>query len=135
SPSPSPATRLKLDGGPAGSTVAVTTAVPTVICTGAATIAPSGGATAVYSPAAVATTPSCRLMFPVGVVRLPIVMVPWLEFEATQTPSVLTPSVASIAGSSTGHRKYGVQNPGPTWNTMSAPVALPAEFIAITRKW
>ena len=59
---------------------------------------------------------TCRLLFPVVVVKLPIVMLPCVEFEATQKPTVLTPSVASIAGSSTGQRLNGVQTPGPAWN-------------------
>jgi hypothetical protein len=41
------------------------------------------------------------LVFPVGEVMAPIVMLPWVEFEARQTGIVLLPSVASIAGSST----------------------------------
>ena len=62
-------------------------------------------------------------------------MLPCDEFEATQTLVVLTPSVASIAGSSTGQRLNGVQAPGPAWNVWSGPKVVPAEFVATTRKW
>jgi hypothetical protein len=60
--------------------------------------------------------PICRLLFPVIVSVLPIWMLPWVEFEVTQTDTRLTPSVASMAGSSTGQRVNGVQRPGPAWN-------------------
>ena len=63
------------------------------------------------------TSPPCRLLFPVVVGdKVPILMLPCVEFEATQKLTVLTPSVASIAGSSTAQRLNGVQAPGPPWN-------------------
>ena len=74
-------------------------------------------------------------MLPVVVVMVPIVMLPCVEFEATQNTTVLIPSVASIAGSSTGQRQNGAHAPGPAWNVLIAPVVVPAEFVATTRKW
>ena len=50
------------------------------------------------------TSPVWRLVFPVKVVMGPIVMLPWVEFEARQRLMLLTPSEASIVGSSTGQR-------------------------------
>jgi hypothetical protein len=43
-------------------------------------------------------------------------MLPCVEFEARQRLARVTPSVASIAGSSTGQRLNGVQPRGPAWN-------------------
>src|SRR5262245_31758606 len=131
------AMKLKFDGKPADSTVAVTVTPPAVTVAGSATSAPlADPATVVLPVFSSSTTPTCRLLFPVGVVVAPIVMVPCVEFEATQSAIVLTPpSVASINGSSTGQRKTGVQSPGPAWKIMSAPVVVPAELVATARKW
>src|SRR5262249_12814973 len=79
------------------------------------------------------TRPICRFVFPVRLLVVPIVMLPFVEFEARQRPIVLTPSVASIVGSSTGQRVNGVQRPGPAWKVLSSPVVVPAEFVATTR--
>jgi hypothetical protein len=79
--------------------------------------APPAGETIVNTLVAWSSTkPSCRLVFRVKLLVVPIVMLPFGEFEARQIPTVLTPSVASIVGSSTGQRVNGVQRPGPAWN-------------------
>ena len=109
-----PALKSKSDGTPADSTVAITVMPPAVTWTGSPTSAPLADPTAVKTPVLKsATAPNCRLLFPVNEFVVPIVMLPCVEFEATHEVSKLTPSVASIAGSSTGQRKYGVQRPGP----------------------
>src|SRR5262245_29737444 len=135
-PSSIPAMKLKFDGKPADSTVAVTVTPPAATWAGSATSAPVGDPTTVVVPLiSSSTTPTCRLLFPVAVVVVPIVMLPCVEFGATQSASVVTPpSVASIAGSSTGQRKTGVQSPGPAWKVMSAPVVVPAELVATAWK-
>ena len=132
-----PAVKSKFEGAPADSTVAVTVIEPTVTWTGSATIAPPGGAMAVEFPLfSSRTAPSWRFVFAVSAFVVPIVMEPCVEFDATQSASVvIPPSLASIAGSSTGQRENGVQSPGPAWKIMSAPVVVPAEFVAITWKW
>jgi hypothetical protein len=132
-----PAMKLKFDGKPADSTVAVTVTPPAVTWAGSATSAPVGDPTTVKTPVvSSSTSPTCRLLFPVAVVVVPIVMLPCVEFDARQSANVVTPpSVASIAGSSTGQRKNGVQSPGPAWKIMSAPVVVPAEFVATAWKW
>src|SRR5262249_44228370 len=130
------ASRSKFEGTPADWTVAVTVIPPAVTSTESAMSASVADPTVVKGKAVVSTTtPACGLLFPValGVVR--IVMLPCVEFEARQKLTVLTPSVASIAGSSTGQRLNGVQAPGPAWNVWSAPVVVPAEFVATARKW
>src|SRR5262249_20453226 len=142
-PSEIPANRLKFDGVPADSTVAVTS--PPRTATGSAMSAPPAGATTEKTPLVLSSTsPTWRLVFPVGVVREPIVMLPCVEFDATQKllepvpppnkPRV-PPVAASIAGSSTGQRVNGPQSPGGVWNVVSAPVVLAAELVAITWKW
>src|SRR5262249_57933274 len=142
-PSEIPANRLKFDGVPADSTVAVTS--PPRTATGSAMSAPPAGATTEKTPLVLSSTsPTWRLVFPVGVVREPIVMPPCVELDATQKllepvpppPKLrLPPVAASIAGSSTGQRVNGPQSPGGVVNVVSAPVVLPAELVAITWKW
>src|SRR4030095_1308022 len=136
-PSEIPANKSRSVGVPADWTVAVTVTPPTVTVAGSATSDPAGGAMNVKTPLfSAATTPPCRLLFRfVGGGKRPIGMLPCLEFEATQRLAKMTPSVASIAGSSTGQRENGVQAPGPAWNVWSAPVVVPAEFVATTWKW
>src|SRR5215475_8217392 len=136
-PTESPAIKSKSVGVPADSTVAVAVRPLMVTSTGSPTSAPAGGAMKVkVKVLSSSRSPPCRLLFPVAAVGvLPILMLPCVEFEATQSARTLTPSAASIAGSSTGQRLNGVQAPGPAWNVWSAPVVVPAEFVATTRKW
>ena len=115
----------------------MTVTPPAVTVAGSAMSAPPAGAMNVKTPAVqVRHEPSLQVAVPGhrGSV-VPILMLPCVEFEATQSWTMLTPSVASIAGSSTGQRLNGVQAPGPAWNVWSAPVVVPAEFVATTRKW
>src|SRR5262245_3853416 len=136
-PTEIPASKLKSVGTPADSTVAMTVAGPAVTVAGSAMSEPPTAPTNVKVKAVVSTRrPPCRLLFPVIVGgKRPIWMLPFVEFEATQKLTVLTPSVASIDGSSTGQRLNGVQAPGPAWNVWSAPNVVPAELVATTRKW
>src|SRR5262245_22704159 len=136
-PSEIPASKSKSVGVPADTTVARTVAGPAVTVAGSAMSDPPGAPMNVKVKAVVSTTsPPCRLLFPVIVGgKVPILMLPCVEFEATQKLTVLTPSVASMAGSSTAQRLNGVQPPGPAWNVWSAPVVVPAEFVATARKW
>src|SRR5262249_30741790 len=136
-PTETPASKSKSVGVPADTTVARTVTPPAVTVAGSAMSEPPGGAMNVKTPAfRSATSPPCRLLFPVIVGgKLPILMLPCDEFEATQRLTKVVPSVASIAGSSTGQRLNGVQPPGPAWNVWSAPVVVPAEFVATARKW
>src|SRR5262249_20338063 len=131
-----PASKSKSDGTPADSTVAVTVTPPAVTVAGSAMSDPPGAPMNVKVKAVVsATSPPCRLLFPVIVGgKVPILRLPCVEFEAMQKLTVLTPSMASIAGSSTGQRLNGVQAPGPAWKVWSAPVVVPALFVAITRQ-
>src|SRR4029450_11161418 len=110
-------------GVPADSTVAVTVTGPAVTVAGSAMSDPAGGAMNVKMPLfRSATSPPCRFLCPVVVGgKVPIVMLPCVEFEATQILAKMTPSVASIAGSSTGQRENGVQAPGPARDARSAP--------------
>src|SRR5262249_28953401 len=132
-----PAIRLKFDGRPADWVTAVTTPTGVLgIWTGSATSAPVGDPTTVNSEVfGLSSNPTCRLVFPVVVVMVPIEMLPCVEFEARQNTAELIPSLASIAGSSTGQRKNGAHAPGPAWNSWSSPVVVPAELVATTRKW
>src|SRR5262245_2878299 len=133
-----PANRLKFDGRHADWVTAVTTPTGVLgIWTGSAT-----SASVAESPTTVNSEvfgsnsiPTCRLVFPVVEVMVPIVMLPCVEFEPRQNTIELIPSLASIAGSSTGQRKNGAHAPGPAWNSWSAPVVVPAELVATTRKW
>src|SRR5262249_21275989 len=135
-PVESPASRSKSDGSPADETVAKTAIPPAVTMTGSEMTAPPAGDTMLNTLVFESNTmPTCRLVLPVRLLVVPIVMLPFVEFEARQTLSVFTPSAASITGSSTGQRLNGVQKPGPAWNVWSAPVVVPAEFVATTRKW
>src|SRR5262245_15599300 len=109
-PSEIPANRSKLDGTPADSTVATALTPPTLTSAGSATSAPPGGETPVTSPVAKASPgPACRLVLAVIVVVAPMVKLPCVEFEPRQMLCEFSPSVASIAGSSTGQRKNGAQ--------------------------
>src|SRR4029450_6469454 len=103
-PSEIPANKSKSVGVPADWTVAVTVTPPTVTVAGSATSDPAGGAMNVKTPLfRSATSPPCRLLFPVVVGgKVPIVMLPCVEFEATQILAKMTPSVAGIAGRSRG---------------------------------
>src|SRR5262245_16172467 len=117
-PTEIPASKSKSVGVPAETTVARTVTPPAVTVAGSAMSDPPGTPMNVKVKAVVSTrSPPCRLLFPVVVGgKPPILMLPCVEFEATQKLTVLTPSVASIAGSSTGQRLNGVQAPGPAWN-------------------
>src|SRR4029450_7965786 len=99
-PSEIPANKSKSVGVPADWTVAVTVTPPTVTVAGSATSDPAGGARNVKTPLfRSATSPPCRLLFPVVVGgKLPIVMLPCLEFEATQRLAKMTPSGARSGG-------------------------------------
>src|SRR5262249_32998938 len=136
-PTESPAIKSKFVGVPADSTVAMAVRPLMVTSTGSPTSAPAGGAMNVkVKVLSSSRSPPCGLVVPVsGGGGLPSVVLPGVEFEATERASTLTPSAASIAGSSTGQRLNGVQAPGPAWNVWSAPVVVPAEFVATTRKW
>src|SRR5262249_56846617 len=129
--------RSKFDGRPADRVVAVTAPTGVLgISTGSATSAPVGDPTIVNSEVLWSSSiPTCRLVLPVVVVMVPIVMLPCVEFEPRPNTLELTPSLASIAGSSTGQRENGAHAPGPAWNSWSAPVVVPAELVATTRQW
>src|SRR5262249_19443254 len=93
-----PANRSKFDGRPADWVTAVTAPIGLGIWTGSATSAPVGDPTTVNSEVVWSSSiPTCRLVFAVVVVRVPIVMLPWVEFEPRQNTIVLIPSLASIA--------------------------------------
>src|SRR5262249_39044461 len=133
-PTEIPANRSKSVGAPADWVTAVT--VPTgvfLISAGSATSAPPCGETTEELPFWSRTTPAWRLVLPVDAGRLPIVMLPWVEFEARHNAVKLTPSVLSMAGSSTGQRLWGAHALGPTWNSWDAPVVAPAELVATAR--
>src|SRR5262249_18912393 len=99
-----PANRSKFDGRPADWATAVTTPTGVLgIWTGSATSAPVGDPTTVNSEVVWSSSiPTCRLVFAVVVMIVPIEMLPWVEFEPRQNTTVLIPSLASIAWSSTG---------------------------------
>src|SRR5262249_3223116 len=120
-PTEIPASKSKSVGVPADSTVAVTVTPPAVTSTGSETTDPSTGALNVRGRlTGWATSPPCRLVFPVIVGgKMRREMLPFVEFDATQKLTVVTPSVASIAGSSPAQRENGVQAPGPAWNVWS----------------
>src|SRR5262249_39726659 len=122
---------------PADWVTAVTTPTGVLgISTGSATSAPVGDPTTVNSWVFwSSSSPTCRLVLPVVEAMVPIVMLPWVEFELRQNTSELIPSLASIGGSSTGQGENGAHAPGPAWNSWSAPVVVPAELVATTRKW
>src|SRR5262249_27000687 len=124
-----PAKRLKLDGLPADETMA---RIPPSAGVGSLMTAPSIGEM-IVEPLMPSGSPNCRFVLPVRVVMGPIVMLPWVEFEAMQAGCALL-AAANIAGSSTGQRKNGVQSNGPTWNVWSGPVTVPAEVVATTWK-
>src|SRR5262249_15954695 len=89
-PSSIPAMKLKFEGRRADWTEAVTVTPPAVTVAGSATSAPVGDPTTVVLPLISSRmTPTCRLLFPVAVVVVPIVMLPCVEFEATQSASVV----------------------------------------------
>src|SRR5262249_12098906 len=136
-PSAIPPNKLKFDGVPADSVIAVTGPTGVLSCTGSPISDPPAAGMTLNVPFT-SISPVCRLVFPVVVVMLPSVMLPCVEFDARQnaTPSVLkSPFVASIAGSSTGQRKNDAHEPGPAWNSWSGLVLVPALLVAITLKW
>src|SRR5262249_27276542 len=117
-PTEIPASKSKSVGVPADTTVARTVTPPAVTGAGSAMRDPSGGPMDVkMALLRSATSPPCRLLFPVIVGgKSPMVMLPCVEFDAMQIGANVLPSVASMAGSSTGQRLNGVQAPGPAWN-------------------
>src|SRR5262245_27931657 len=156
-PTPVPANMSKLDGSPAGWTIAWTSfklgflvaesqrfesgglslgharrRKPPGVEMGSATIAPPTGWMGVIVPALLSkTTPTCRLFAPVATGMLPALKMPLGESDARHRAITLVPSAAFIAGSSTGHRLSGAQRPLSVGNDGGdVPVAADVELAA-----